>query len=86
MPSAPKLPPIAPPRSSPRPALTTTERGYGHAHQRQRERLLKLHPLCQRCGADWSKHLHHRDRNPHNRRSANIEMLCERCHQAEHAG
>jgi 5-methylcytosine-specific restriction endonuclease McrA len=85
MPSAPKLPPLKPPAQA-APRGSTTERGYGHAHQRQRERLLKLHPICQRCQADWARHLHHRDRNPHNRAGTNVEVLCERCHQAEHGG
>ena len=65
---------------------TTTERGYGHDHRVQRARLLALHPLCQRCRSEWSCHLHHRDRNPFNRADSNCEMLCERCHQAEHGG
>lgn len=63
---------------------TTSARGYGYAHQRQRARLLKVYPVCQRCNDQWSSHLHHRDRNPFNRADANAEMLCERCHQAEH--
>jgi 5-methylcytosine-specific restriction endonuclease McrA len=83
MPSAPKLPPIRP-ASTPPPRGTTTERGYGYAHRRQRERLLKLHPVCQRCGERWSAHLHHVDHDPHNRAASNALMLCEPCHRAEH--
>lgn len=83
MPHAPKrLPRPAPIR----PRGKTTSRGYGHAHQVQRERLLAERPLCERCGEDWSVHLHHRDRNTFNRDDANAEMLCEACHQREHGG
>jgi 5-methylcytosine-specific restriction endonuclease McrA len=85
MPDAPKLPPrpvaaIAAPRAS------TAARGYGHAHRKQRARLLRQQPLCQRCEDAWAVHLHHKDRNPFNRAASNVEMLCERCHQAEHDG
>lgn len=84
MPNAPKLPPLTPKHARP-PRRSTTERGYGHDHRRQRARLLKEFPLCQRCGGDWSRHLHHRDRDPFNRSAENVELLCEKCHQAEHA-
>ncbi|MDY3558112.1 hypothetical protein R5W23_000833 [Gemmata sp. JC673] len=84
MPNAPGLPPIRP-RCQPRPRLTTTERGYGWEHQQQRERLIRQFPICQRCENDWSAHLHHRDRNPHNRADSNVELLCHGCHAKEHA-
>jgi 5-methylcytosine-specific restriction endonuclease McrA len=83
MPSAPKIVPLAP-THTPRPRGTTSERGYGHAHQKQRARLIALHPLCQRCGEDWSEHLHHKDRDPFNRAADNVEVICEHCHQVEH--
>lgn len=86
MPTAPGLPP-RPATPSPRPTRgTTTERGYGHEHQKQRARLLKLFPICQRCESDWSYHLHHLDRDPFNRHDSNAEMICEPCHRAEHGG
>jgi 5-methylcytosine-specific restriction endonuclease McrA len=85
MPRAPKVVPLKPRAAAPKRG-TTTERGYGWAHQRLRARLMQLHPLCQRCGTDWSRHLHHRNRDPHDRRPSNVEMLCQRCHAAEHAG
>lgn len=84
MPNAPGLPPIRP-RCVPRPRKTTTERGYGWAHQQQRERLIAQHPICQRCGDDWSVHLHHRDRDPFNRADSNVELLCHGCHEKEHS-
>jgi 5-methylcytosine-specific restriction endonuclease McrA len=83
MPDAPRIVPLKPMAAAP-PRGSSTARGYGWAHRRQRARLIALHPLCQRCGNDWSAHLHHIDRNPHNRADANVEMLCERCHQQEH--
>ncbi len=86
MPNAPKILPLKPNRAG-RPARgSTTARGYGHVHRIQRARLLELFPICQRCSDGWSAHLHHIDRNPFNRADKNAEMLCERCHQAEHAG
>lgn len=85
MPDAPKLPPIRP-QTAPRPRAggTTTQRGYGWAHQKQRARLIALYPVCQRCADGWSEHLHHIDRNPHNRADDNVEMICARCHDREH--
>lgn len=74
------------PTANPPARKTTTERGYGAEHQRQRRHLLAKEPLCQRCQDDWAKHLHHRDRNPFNRHPSNVELLCERCHDAEHDG
>jgi len=65
---------------------STTERGYGHDHQKQRARILRARPICERCGAAWSRHLHHRDRDPFNRADANVEALCRECHEREHAG
>lgn len=86
MPTAPKIVPTTPRKQTPPTRGTTTERGYGWAHQKLRARLLEKHPLCQRCEQRWSVHLHHKDRDPHNRRASNLEMLCEPCHAAEHAG
>lgn len=83
MPSAPQLPPIRPKRTPP-PRGSTTERGYGHAHRRQRKRLIAENPLCQKCGDAWAEQLHHLDHNPHNRAPDNVEMLCEKCHREEH--
>jgi len=85
MPTAPKIVPLKP-AATPRPRGTTTERGYGWEHQKQRARLIARHPVCQRCDSNWSAHLHHVDGDPFNRTASNVLMLCEPCHQAEHAG
>ncbi len=69
-------------------AKTTTERGYGWEHQKQRERLLKERPLCQRCEAKGivipATDLHHKVKIKHRpdlaRDDDNAEMLCDRCH------
>ena len=63
---------------------TTSERGYGTAHQKLRRRVLKERPVCERCRDRFSEHLHHRDRDPHNRAESNLEALCKPCHDAEH--
>jgi 5-methylcytosine-specific restriction endonuclease McrA len=85
MPTAPGLPPrpTASSHNAP-PRLTTTQRGYGQEHRRTRARLLALHPLCQWCAERWSHHLHHVDRNTHNRAPGNLVMLCVECHEREH--
>jgi hypothetical protein len=82
----PQMPPLIPSkRPGNRTPRTTTERGYGHRHQQDRRRHLSQHPICERCSASWSQHLHHRDHNPHNRHPSNYEALCVGCHQAEHS-
>ena len=49
-------------------------RGYNAAQ--------KLFPLrdCERCGKPGVER-HHKDRNPDNNDSSNIEILCDTCHQ-----
>jgi 5-methylcytosine-specific restriction endonuclease McrA len=86
MPDAPKIVPLKPAPAPRRAAGSTTARGYGHAHRKLRAKLIAERPICQRCEADFSAHLHHLDRNPHNRHESNLELLCERCHRAEHGG
>lgn len=43
---------------------------------------------CERCGeydeTGKKHHRHHIDRDIHNARSDNIEILCVKCHMAEH--
>ncbi len=85
MPSAPQLPPVRPAAARP-PRASTAARGYGHAHRRQRARLIAEEPICQHCRDAWAVELHHLDGNPHNRAAANVIMLCERCHDAVHRG
>lgn len=84
---APQMPPLTPKRKANKPPrLKTTDRGYGTRHQKIRASFLKLHPICQRCGAAWSKHLHHKDRNTSNTSASNLEALCQPCHHKEHEG
>lgn len=83
MPDAPKIPPLKPTHTPP-PRGTTAGRGYGHAHRRQRARLVAERPLCERCGERWSEQLHHIDHDPFNRAPDNVVMLCGPCHLAEH--
>ena len=43
---------------------------------------------CQRCqhdGATSRLGIHHKDRNKRNQKPSNLEILCHRCHMAEHA-
>ena len=83
MPTAPKNLPR--PNRSGRPRRgSSTARGYGWEHRRQRAELLADTPLCTRCRDGWAVELHHRDRNPFNRDPSNVELLCERCHHQEH--
>lgn len=73
------LVPVRPVYNRP-PRGKTTARGYGHAHQVARERVLRKRPLCEVCGNDFATDLHHRDGNPHNRAPANLVAACEGCH------
>lgn len=41
---------------------------------------------CSRCGSTSRLQHHHRDRNPYNNETANIEILCLPCHKTEHRG
>ena len=41
---------------------------------------------CSTCGDTESLHRHHRDGNPINNSPENIQILCRRCHVAEHKG
>ncbi|VTR95230.1 HNH endonuclease OS=Desulfarculus baarsii (strain ATCC 33931 / DSM 2075 / VKM B-1802 / 2st14) GN=Deba_2594 PE=4 SV=1 [Gemmata massiliana] len=83
MPFAPKNLPRPPRRYGPRRG-SSTERGYGWEHRRQRAELLAQNPLCTRCREAWAVELHHRDRNPFNRAPSNVELLCKGCHDQEH--
>ena len=76
MPNAPRIVPLKPAAAAAAARGSTTDRGYGWEHQKQRARILAAFPICQRRGEDWSRHLHHRDRNTRNRAEANLEALC----------
>lgn len=86
MPFAPK--PV--PRPAPKPQAkraSSTARGYGHAHTKQRARLIRERPICQHCGEEWATDLHHIDGDPFNRSDANVLMVCEKCHHGKiHGG
>ncbi len=51
------------------------------AHYRAR---VKRMAACERCGADISLHVHHKDRNPLNDSMENLGTLCSVCHHREH--
>lgn len=57
--------------------------GYDRTH-----RLTDGHvPLvCERCGGTENLQVHHKDRDPTDTDSDNLEVLCVMCHKAEHLG
>src|SRR3990167_3067220 len=51
-------------------------------------RLVQRIGRCEICGHDGSESrlgVHHRNRNKHDQRIENLEILCHRCHMQEHA-
>lgn len=68
---------------------TTKERGYGGTWRKVRRMYMRRHPLCERCEASGrvieAALVHHRDRDTSNNTDANLEALCRRCHEIEHA-
>jgi hypothetical protein len=52
------------------------------------ERTRKLYPLsgrmCEGCKNALAQHHHHEDRDLTNNHRANISLLCEECHKAQH--
>ena len=51
-------------------------------------RLVKRIGRCERCAHDGSNSrlgVHHRNRDKHDQRLENLEVLCHRCHMQEHA-
>jgi 5-methylcytosine-specific restriction endonuclease McrA len=51
-------------------------------------RLVARIGRCERCHHDGSEsrlECHHRNRNKHDQRLENLEVLCHRCHMQEHA-
>lgn len=75
----PKLVPTKPKHAT-RPRGTTTQRGYGHAHQKARAAILSARPVCEICDDALSTDLHHLDGNTFNRHPDNLQALCESCH------
>jgi 5-methylcytosine-specific restriction endonuclease McrA len=84
----PTLPPHSdPPQRRPRSPHrgTTTERGYGTAHQALRLQVLaEQGGLCAWCKRVWGTDLHHLDHDSHNQARSNLVVICERCHQDYH--
>lgn len=68
---------------------TAKERGYDATWRRVRRLYLRSHPNCERCMEEkrmvTADLVHHRDRNPRNNDPANLEALCYRHHELEHA-
>lgn len=80
----PNLPPPAPrPNNSPK-RLGSTARGYNYKHQKRRAALLKEFPICQRCGAAWSYHMHHELGVENDPLHTSVKALCESCHKEIH--
>ena len=51
-------------------------------------RLVRRVGRCECCGGDGSESrlgIHHRNRDKHDQRLENLEVLCHRCHMREHA-
>lgn len=48
--------------------------------------IIQEDSICERCGFDNIKALevHHKDRNRHNNKRENLEILCANCHMIEH--
>jgi 5-methylcytosine-specific restriction enzyme A len=68
---------VEPPRPS------STKRGYGREHQRNREAYMAAHPICEARGCtEASTDFDHIDGNPRNnpRDGSNWQMLCRRHH------
>lgn len=69
---------------------SSSERGYNHLWHLIRNLKLSESPLCERCLQKQVDRIavlvHHRDRNPRNNVSENLESLCVICHDDEHKG
>jgi 5-methylcytosine-specific restriction endonuclease McrA len=61
---------------------------YHGLSARSAARLVQRIGHCERCqhdGSDSRLGVHHRNRDKHDHRLENIEILCHRCHMQEHA-
>jgi 5-methylcytosine-specific restriction protein A len=58
--------------------------GYGARWRRVRDRYIREHPACERCGAPAAE-VHHRDHRHPSESGANdwsnLESICVRCHR-----
>lgn len=53
--------------------------------RRRAQKIYSIHEhLCDRCGDKKRLVRHHKDRNPMNNSSTNVEFLCYSCHGKEH--
>ena len=53
----------------------------------RREQMLRLQPLCQRCGSDRRLHVHHTNYdNLGNETRSDLIVLCKDCHFGLHDG
>lgn len=68
---------------------SSAERGYDAQWKHRRELKITENPLCERClvigKVIVAGLVHHKDRDPRNNESENLESLCVACHDAEHA-
>lgn len=48
--------------------------------------IIKENSICERCGFSDKRALevHHKDKNRHNNKKNNLEILCANCHMIEH--
>lgn len=61
---------------------------YHGLSAKEAARLVRRIGRCERCNHDGSKSrlgVHHKNRDKHDQRLENIEVLCHRCHMQEHA-
>lgn len=61
---------------------------YHGLSAKEAARLVRRIGRCERCQHDGSESrlgVHHKNRNKHDQRLENLEVLCHRCHMQEHA-
>ena len=64
------------------------EARYHGLSAKEAAKLVQQIGHCERCQHDGSESrlgVHHKNRNKHDHRPKNIEILCHRCHMQEHA-
>ncbi|MGR2681598.1 HNH endonuclease signature motif containing protein [Chromobacterium haemolyticum] len=55
----------------------------GNTGRKAAQRIFKA-TACERCGSTETLQRHHKDRNPANNSPENVEILCLKCHKADH--
>lgn len=61
---------------------------YHGLSAKEAKKLVQAVGHCERCqhnGSESRLGVHHKNRNKHDHRTENIEILCHRCHMQEHA-